>query len=306
MMTKEEFERVFKACYNPSITKFKEEDGESWNDLAPDFAEKCNYTGEDRERSACKGLSPRQTIHPIMPPASCPNCGAEIAPFNGESPKFCMCCGFRLVSDDGSYAEPRSSGNALYDRVREAVIGGTLVDHRSESYDREVAIDAFNRMARLELLSTNEQMSAHFANACAVAAMVIANDPDPYLVLGMTGTLESMGTKLLTDRGMRRAGGSVDKKCRDIRSYGRNVSSLHGMLKGRSVAENRSMADAARMRLAGDPAWQSAASKAADALMDTGEPDQKSSLLFGKNVVCKGAKAFEEYVRVLCGRPLPG
>ena len=62
MMTKEEFERVFKACYNPSITKFKEEDGESWNDLAPDFAEKCNYTGEDPERSVCKGLSPAQTI----------------------------------------------------------------------------------------------------------------------------------------------------------------------------------------------------------------------------------------------------
>jgi len=241
-----------------------------------------------------------------MPSFSCPNCGAEIGSPDGGRPNFCMCCGFRLAAGDGSYAKPQSSGNALYDRVRAAVIGGTLVDYRSESYDREAAIDAFNRMARPESLGTNDQISAHFANACAVAAMVIAHDPDPYLVLGMTETLEYLSTKLLTDRGMRRSEGSVDKKCRDIRSYGRNVSSLHGMLKGRSVAENRSMADAARMRLAGDPAWQSAASRAADALMDTSEPDQKSSLLFGKHVVCKGAKAFEEYVRVLCGRPFPG
>lgn len=50
MMTKEEFERLFRKCYNPSITKFREEDGESWNDLAPDFAEKCNCTDEDTER----------------------------------------------------------------------------------------------------------------------------------------------------------------------------------------------------------------------------------------------------------------
>ena len=50
MMTKEEFERLFRKCYNPSITDFEKENGESWNDLAPDFAEKCNYIGEDPER----------------------------------------------------------------------------------------------------------------------------------------------------------------------------------------------------------------------------------------------------------------
>ena len=58
MMTKEEFERVFKECYNPSITKFKEEDGESWNDLAPDFAEKCNYIGGDQAREGPVGMFP--------------------------------------------------------------------------------------------------------------------------------------------------------------------------------------------------------------------------------------------------------
>jgi len=236
---------------------------------------------------------------------SCPNCGAEIGSPDGERPNFCMFCGFRLVTDSGSYAEPPSSGNQLYDRIRAAVIAGTLVDYRSEAYDRQTVIDAFNRMAKPEPLSTNEQISAHFANACAVAAMVIANDPDPYLVSGMMGTLESMETRLLTDRTLRRAGGSEDKKCQSIRSYGRNVSSLRVKLKGRSVAENRASADAVRMRLTGDPAWQSAAVRAADALMDVSEADQKSSLLFGKNAVCKGAKAFDEYVRVLCGRPFP-
>lgn len=127
-----------------------------------------------------------------MPSTTCPNCGAEIGSPDGERPNFCIYCGFRLVSDSGSYVESASSGNALYDRVHAAVIGGTLIDYRSEPYDREMAIDAFNRMARLETLRTNEQMSAHFANACALAAMVIANDPDPYLVSGMMGTLADM------------------------------------------------------------------------------------------------------------------
>lgn len=103
---------------------------------------------------------------------------------------------------------------------------------------------------------------------------------------------------------MWQSGGSNIKKCQDIKPYGRNVASLRTMLKGRNVAENRYAADAVRMRLAGDLAWQSAAARAADALMDISEPDQKSSLLFGKNVVCKGAKAFEEYVKVLCGRSM--
>ena len=64
MMTKEEFERVFKECYNPSITKFREEDGESWNDLAPDFAEKCNCTEEDDPQRSGKVFMapPWQTI----------------------------------------------------------------------------------------------------------------------------------------------------------------------------------------------------------------------------------------------------
>ena len=51
MMSKEEFERVFKKCYNPSITDFEEHNGESWNDIDPDFAEQCNYTGGDPELS---------------------------------------------------------------------------------------------------------------------------------------------------------------------------------------------------------------------------------------------------------------
>ena len=232
---------------------------------------------------------------------SCPNCGAEIGSPDGGRPNFCIYCGFRLVSDSGSYVESAASGNALYDRVHAAVIGGTLIDYRSEPYDREMAIDAFNRMARLETLRTNEQMSAHFANACALAAMVIANDPDPYLVSGMMGTLADMQARLMREKGMWQSGGSNVKKCQDIKPYGRNVASLRTMLKGRNVAENRYAADAVRMRLAGDLAWQSVAARAADALMDISESDEKTSLLFGKNVVCKGAKAFEEYVRVLCG-----
>jgi hypothetical protein len=57
MMTKEEFERLFRKCYNPSITDFEKENGESWNDICPDFAEQCNYVGEDSERSGRPHMS---------------------------------------------------------------------------------------------------------------------------------------------------------------------------------------------------------------------------------------------------------
>lgn len=303
MMSDEEFERLFRKCYNPSITDFEKENGESWNDICPDFAERCNYIGEEEgsERSPGKHLSPSASIGDAMPFESCPNCGAEIVPFNGESPKFCMHCGFRLASGDASCAEPRGSGNTLYDRILAAISSGTVIDHRTEPYDRETAIDAFNRMARLDHIRSREQMSAHFSNACAVAAMVIANDPDPYLVNGMMGSLEAMEAKLVSERGMWQGPGPTAGKNQGIKSIGRNVSSLHAKLKGRSVAEDRAASDATRARLTGDPAWRSAAEGAADALMDTSEADEKSSLLFGKNVVCKGAKVFEEYVRVLCG-----
>lgn len=48
-MTKEEFEALFKKCYNPSITQFKGEDSEDWNETAPDFAEQCNYVPKKEE-----------------------------------------------------------------------------------------------------------------------------------------------------------------------------------------------------------------------------------------------------------------
>ena len=48
-MDAEEFERVFKKCYNPSITDFKERNGEEWYE-APDWAEQCNHV----EKSAKK------------------------------------------------------------------------------------------------------------------------------------------------------------------------------------------------------------------------------------------------------------
>jgi len=112
-----------------------------------------------------------------------------------------------------------------------------------------------------------------------------------------------MEAKLVSERGMWQGPGSTAGKNQGIKSIGRNVSSLHAKLKGRSAAEDRATADATRMRLSGDPAWKSVAERAADALMDTSEADEKSSLLFGKNVVCKGAKVFDEYVKVLCGRP---
>ncbi|MBE6514911.1 MAG: hypothetical protein E7Z69_07785 [Thermoplasmata archaeon] len=51
MMSDEEFKRLFKKCYNPSITDFEKENGESWNDIDPDFAERCNYVRGDQVRN---------------------------------------------------------------------------------------------------------------------------------------------------------------------------------------------------------------------------------------------------------------
>ena len=48
-MDKEEFDRLFKECYNPSISDFKERNGEEWYE-APDWAEQCNHV----EKSAKK------------------------------------------------------------------------------------------------------------------------------------------------------------------------------------------------------------------------------------------------------------
>jgi len=106
MMSKEEFERVFKECYNPSITRFKEEDGESWNDLAPDFAEKCNCTDEDLQRGRCNASrvcsTQLNTISrcPTMP--YCNSCGV----WNPEGSAYCSGCGSALADATDKYRFP--------------------------------------------------------------------------------------------------------------------------------------------------------------------------------------------------------
>jgi len=185
--------------------------------------------------------------------------------------------------------------DSIMANVETAVLAGKIIDYHTEPFNRDSVVEVLNKMSRLDSLKTNDQIVAHYANACALTAMAILNEPDPALILSMLESLKTMKIALLKISGRLDSKESTNAKNQEIMAYDRNVSSLYVQLKDYRVAKNKELSEQVRARLAGDPKWSSVAARAADALME------KST-----GVQCKGAKAFEMYVKVLCKRSYNG
>ena len=230
---------------------------------------------------------------------TCPNCHGTIEIRDGMSTRYCIHCGTRLVDEtDPSYSgpSPAGDGDALLRKVMSAVASNAVIDFRNEEYSFEEVDGVFREMMRPQGF-TNEKTVSHYNNACALLAMVVRNDPNPYVVMQMTTALATLESQLcqmpdISEFGMRR-----DERNKAMLGLYRNVCALQFQIKDERAAKDQAVSESVRATMAGNGLWKEIAAKASDTLMTAEEPKKRT--LFGAPS-SENSKVFAEYVKAMC------